>query len=192
MDTYASKYGLTDFTAWLDELSVGYDTDPNHYVPPQPSYPPQHEPEPSYPPPQHEPEPSYEAPPRYNKRDRKLHRERKRRAYPEPEPSYHEPSSYSEPSYPEPSSYSEPSYHEPSYSEPSSYEEPSHHHQGYNHEEYPHKHVEYGSKAEFKDVPVTYEEIEYNVEYRTESEVRTRNVPVPYVHTETETLYKAE
>ena len=55
--------------------------------------------------------------------------------------------------------------------------------------EYEHSHVEYGEADKFRDVEVLYDEVEYTVNTKIETEVRTRQIPVPYEHKETETKY---
>jgi hypothetical protein len=45
-------------------------------------------------------------------------------------------------------------------------------------ETYEHTHVEKGEEARFRDVEVIYDEVEYWVKTRQETEVRTRQVPV--------------
>jgi hypothetical protein len=57
------------------------------------------------------------------------------------------------------------------------------------HDEYEHSHVAYGEADKFQDVIIEYEEIEYSIGHKTETEVRSRQIPVPYLHTETETKY---
>ena len=56
-------------------------------------------------------------------------------------------------------------------------------------EEYDHAHTEYGEADKFRDIPIEYEEIEYTIDHKTKTEVRTRQIPLPYIHTETETKY---
>lgn len=56
-------------------------------------------------------------------------------------------------------------------------------------DEYAHNHVEYGEADKFRDIPIVYDEIEYTIDHKNEPEVRTRQIPVPYIHTETETKY---
>ena len=61
---------------------------------------------------------------------------------------------------------------------------------GYDEEEgYEHQHIEHGEADRFRDIPIEYEEIEYTIDHKTDVEVRTRQIPVPYLHTETETKY---
>ena len=59
-------------------------------------------------------------------------------------------------------------------------------------DEYVHTHVEYGEADKFRDIPVVYEEIEYTIDHRNEPELRTRQIAIPYIHTETETKYYAD
>ena len=54
---------------------------------------------------------------------------------------------------------------------------------------YEHEHVEYGEADKFADVIIEYEEIEYSIDFKTKQEVRTRQIPVPYIHVENETKY---
>ena len=56
-------------------------------------------------------------------------------------------------------------------------------------EEYEHTHQEYGEADKFRDVPIEYEEIEYTIDTKIKTEVRTRQIPLPYIHIETETRY---
>lgn len=61
---------------------------------------------------------------------------------------------------------------------------------GYEPNEYEHTHVEYGEETRFRDVLVYYDEIEYNILSRPETEVRTRQVPVTNVCLHEETKYR--
>ena len=45
---------------------------------------------------------------------------------------------------------------------------------GWEENTYEHAHVEYGEEYRFRDVEVIYEEVEYWVETKTETEVRSR------------------
>ena len=52
-----------------------------------------------------------------------------------------------------------------------------------------HTHTTYGEEERFRDVEVFYEEIEYSIETKTESEVRTRQIPVMTTCEHVETKY---
>ena len=41
-----------------------------------------------------------------------------------------------------------------------------------------HTHTEYGSEERFRDVEVLYDEIEYAIEFKTDTEIRTKQVPI--------------
>ncbi len=49
--------------------------------------------------------------------------------------------------------------------------------------------VEYDEADKFRDIEVLYDEVDYTVNTKIETEVRSRQVPVPYEHKETETKY---
>ena len=52
---------------------------------------------------------------------------------------------------------------------------------GYNNilgDNYDHAHVDIGEETRFRDVEVAYDEIEYTVATKTETEIRTRQVPI--------------
>ena len=55
--------------------------------------------------------------------------------------------------------------------------------------EYEHQHIDYGEADKFVEVPIEYEEIEYTIDHKNEPELRTRQIPLPYIHVETETKY---
>jgi hypothetical protein len=55
--------------------------------------------------------------------------------------------------------------------------------------EYEHSHVEYVEADRFRDIEVLYDEVDYTVNTKIETELRSRQVPVPYEHKETETKY---
>ena len=54
---------------------------------------------------------------------------------------------------------------------------------------YEHAHVEYGEEDRFRDIEVAYDEIEYTIDHEHKVEVRTRQIPVPYINEYTETKY---
>jgi hypothetical protein len=47
----------------------------------------------------------------------------------------------------------------------------------FGYDEYEHAHTEYGEETKFRDVEVHYDEIEYSVATKEETEIRTRQVP---------------
>ena len=55
-----------------------------------------------------------------------------------------------------------------------------------------HTHVEYGTEERFRDVEVLYDEIQYSIETKTESEIRTRQIPVQTTCEHVETKYQPE
>ena len=59
-------------------------------------------------------------------------------------------------------------------------------------DEYEHTHTEYGEDIRYRDVVVYYDEIEYSINTKTETEVRTRQVPVSNVCVHEETKYQAD
>ena len=52
-----------------------------------------------------------------------------------------------------------------------------------------HTHVEHGTAQEKRDIEVTYDEVTYDIQTRTETEVRTRQVPVTTSCEHVETRY---
>jgi hypothetical protein len=61
----------------------------------------------------------------------------------------------------------------PVYAAPERRREPAPHHGGYNHD-YEHGHVDYVEETTIIDVPVEYDETEYQIAHNIETEVRTR------------------
>ena len=55
-----------------------------------------------------------------------------------------------------------------------------------------HTHTSYGTEERFRDVEVYYDEIEYAIETKTETEVRTRQIPVQTTCDHVETKYRPE
>ena len=62
----------------------------------------------------------------------------------------------------------------------------------FGYDEYPHAHTEYGEETRFRDVEVVYDEIEYSIATKIETEVRTRQVPITTEFSQTETKYRPE
>ena len=62
----------------------------------------------------------------------------------------------------------------------------------FGYDDYEHSHTEYGEETLFRDVEVAYDEIEYSIATKTETEVRTRQVPVTTEFSQTETKYAPE
>ena len=60
------------------------------------------------------------------------------------------------------------------------------------HETSVHTHTSYGTDERFRDVEVYYDEIEYGIETKTETEVRTRQIPVQTTCDHVETKYRPE
>ena len=63
---------------------------------------------------------------------------------------------------------------------------------GYESEPYVHTHTEYGEDTRFRDVEVLYEETDYQINTKTETEVRTRQIPMTTTCTHDTTKYRAE
>ena len=62
----------------------------------------------------------------------------------------------------------------------------------FGYDEYEHAHTEYGEETKFRDIEITYDEIEYTVNHKTETEVRTRQIPITTEYSQTETKYAAD
>ena len=54
---------------------------------------------------------------------------------------------------------------------------------GYEPTDYEHTHVEYSTETRFRDVEVVYEETEYQINTKLESEIRTRQIPMTTTYT---------
>ena len=57
---------------------------------------------------------------------------------------------------------------------------------------YEHTHVQRGEEIRFRDVELHYDEIEYNILTKVETEVRTRQIPITTTCTHDETKYRAD
>ena len=57
---------------------------------------------------------------------------------------------------------------------------------------YLHEHTIYGEETLFRDVEIAYDEIEYSIATKTETEIRTRQVPITTEFSQTETKYRPE
>jgi hypothetical protein len=55
-----------------------------------------------------------------------------------------------------------------------------------------HAHVEYGEETKFRDVEVQYDEIEYSIQTKQETELRTRQVPITTEFSQVEVKYRPE
>ena len=62
----------------------------------------------------------------------------------------------------------------------------------FGYDEYPHAHTEYGEEHRFRDIEIPYDEIEYTIGHKTETEVRSRQIPITTEYSQTETKYRAE
>jgi hypothetical protein len=62
----------------------------------------------------------------------------------------------------------------------------------FGYDDYAHAHTEYGEETLFRDIEVTYDEIDYSISTKTDTEIRTRQVPITTEFSQVETKYQAQ
>jgi hypothetical protein len=62
----------------------------------------------------------------------------------------------------------------------------------FGYDDYAHAHTEYGEETQFRDIEVVYDEIEYSIDHKTETEVRTRQIPITTEFSQTDTKYRPD
>ena len=63
---------------------------------------------------------------------------------------------------------------------------------GYEATDYEHTHISYSTETQFEEYEVLYEETEYQINTKTESEIRTRQIPMTTTYTQEVTKYRPE